>query len=100
MDKTLLIRDTLKCPSYASMVLRPLRFGKSSGLDLINTFYSIDLVQQGHSVSAKQREEFFLTTRLGKEDPEFVREHCGKYPVLFVSMQVRALSFSKCGVLN
>ena len=89
VDKTLLARDAWRCSSLASLVLRPRRFGKSFGLDMINTFYSIHLVKENRSVTAKEREEFFLTTRLGKEDPDFVREHCGKCPVLLVSLQVR-----------
>ena len=100
VDKTLLIRDTWECSS-ASLVLRPRRFGKSFGLDMINAFYSIFFLGQGgRSVEAKEREEFFLTTRLGKEDPDFVRKHCGKYPVLLVSLQVRTSTFRYCGVLN
>ena len=99
VDKTLLARDAWECSSLASMVLRPRRFGKSFGLDMINTFYSTHLVQGNRSVTAKEREEFFLTTRLGKEDPDFVREHCGKCPVLLVSLQVRT-SRIRCGVLN
>ena len=100
VDKTLLARDAWECPSIASLVLRPRRFGKSFGLDLINAFYSIRLVQKGRSVSAKEREEFFLTTQLGKEYPEFVREHCGKHPVLSVSLQVRTFTYRLCCVLN
>ena len=93
VDKTLLARDAWECSS-ASLVLRPRRFGKSFGLEMINAFYSIFFLGQGgRSVEAKEREEFFLTTRLGKEDPDFVRKHCGKYPVLSVSLLVRTSTY-------
>ena len=98
VDKTLLARDAWMCPSYSSLVLRPPGFGKSLGLDMINVFYSIHFVQKGRSATVEEREEFFLTTRLGKEYPEFVRKHCGKHPVLFVSLQVWTFTFTECGL--
>jgi Predicted AAA-ATPase len=58
-----------------SVILRPRRFGKSTNLSMLRSFFSFGA--ESHDFSK------FL---IGQE-PEFMDEHCGKYPVVMMNMK-------------
>ena len=90
VDKTLLIPDLLESPDYANLVLRPRRFGKSMNLSMLRAFLDVDFFETVNTnlVPRKERYDFFMTQKIGKERPDLVDEFCGRVPVLHVSLDV------------
>ena len=90
VDKTLLISEFLESPDYANLVLRPRRFGKSMNLSMLRAFFDVDFYEAitGQLVPRKERYDFFMTQKIGKERPDLVDEFCGRVPVLHVSLDV------------
>ena len=90
VDKTLLISDFLGSQHYASLVLRPRRFGKSMNLSMLRAFFDVDFFETVNTklVPFKERYDFFMTQKIGKERPDLVDEFCGRVPVLHVSLDV------------
>ena len=92
VDKSLLARDIWEAGE--SRVLRPRRSGKTLNLQMVRCFYEVDFFSESREtkeqvqVSVEDRETHFLMQKIGKSDPEFVKNHCGKFPVLYVSLQV------------
>ena len=75
IDKTMFIKDWMEDTAKVSVVLRPRRFGKSTNLSMLKSFFSLN---------AQPRDfERFL---IGKET-EFIEEHCGQYPVVYMDMK-------------
>lgn len=77
IDKTLFIKDFIngKPEVEVSVILRPRRFGKSLNLSMLRSFLSV-------GADPRKFERFLI----GK-DNDFVSEHCGKYPVIFLDMK-------------
>ena len=47
IDKTLLIKEILDRGEEATLILRPRRWGKSLALDMLKTFFEIEVDEQG-----------------------------------------------------
>ena len=79
IDKTLFIKDFMsgKPEVKGTGILRPRRFGKSTNLSMLQSFFSL-------GADHRQFDRFLI----GK-DRDFVSRHCGKYPVL-------SLDFKEC----
>ena len=79
IDKTLFIKDFMsgKPEVKVTVILRPSRFGKSTNLSMLQSFFSL-------GADHRQFDRFLI----GK-DTDFVSRHCGKYPVL-------SLDFKEC----
>jgi Predicted AAA-ATPase/PD-(D/E)XK nuclease superfamily len=75
VDKTMLIKEWMEKKDKVSIFLRPRRFGKSLNLSMLRSFLSI---------GAKSKD--FSEFRIGKET-EFMKKHCGKYPVVMMNMK-------------
>lgn len=75
VDKSLFIQDFMNLGAPISVFLRPRRFGKSTNLSLLKNFFQIG--------ADKTLFEKFL---IG-QDTAFVEAHCGKYPVVYLSLK-------------
>ena len=75
VDKSLFIKEFMEDPFKVSAILRPRRFGKSLNLSMLKSFLSIGAV-------SSHFERFLISN-----DKEFVDEHCGQYPVVFVDLK-------------
>ena len=75
IDKTMFIKDWMEAPVVVSAVMRPSRFGKSTNLSMLKSFFSLN-------AQCKNFERFLI----GKET-EFIEEHCGQYPVVYMDMK-------------
>ena len=75
IDKTMFIKDWMENPAGVSVCLRPRRFGKSTNLSMLKSFFSF-------GAESKDFSRFFI----GKET-EFIKKHCGKYPVVYLNMK-------------
>ena len=75
IDKTMFIKEWMENSAKVSVFLRPRRFGKSTNLSMLKSFFS----------SGADSNDFsrFL---IGKE-AEFLEMHCGKYPVVLLNMK-------------
>ena len=75
IDKTMFIKDWMDKQDEANVFLRPRRFGKSTNLSMLKSFFSF-------GAESKDFSRFFI----GKET-EFIKKHCGKYPVVYLNMK-------------
>ena len=75
IDKTLFIEEWMEDAADVSVILRPRRFGKSTNLSMLKSFFSFNT-----------KSEDFERFLIGQEK-EFIKEHCGKYPVVLLNMK-------------
>ena len=75
VDKTMFIKEWMEKGDEVSVILRPRRFGKSTNLSMLKSFFSFGAQSQ-----------HFSRFLIGKEI-EFIKKHCGKYPVVFLNMK-------------
>jgi Predicted AAA-ATPase/PD-(D/E)XK nuclease superfamily len=75
IDKTLFIKEWMKRHEEVNVFLRPRRFGKSTNLSMLKSFFSI-------GAEAKDFSKYLI----GKET-KFIAKHCGKYPVVLLNMK-------------
>ena len=75
IDKTMFIKDWMEAPVVVIAVMRPSRFGKSTNLSMLKSFFSL-----------KAQPRNFERFLIGKET-EFIEEHCGQYPVVYMDMK-------------
>ena len=75
IDKTMFIKEWMEKHDKVSVILRPRRFGKSTNLSMLKSFFSLN-------AQSKDFSRFLI----GKET-EFIKKHCGKYPVVFLNMK-------------
>ena len=75
VDKSMFIKDFMDCHFKVSCILRPRGFGKSLNLSMLCAFYSIGA-----------EPSMFEGLAISKEK-EFVEQHCGKYPVVFLDLK-------------
>ncbi|XP_065220114.1 uncharacterized protein LOC135845461 isoform X2 [Planococcus citri] len=112
IDKTLLIRDVVRVTQCVDvLVTAPRKFGKSVNADMIRCFLSIEVDEKGDPIPRSEAKNYKMFTSpipkstgrklLIAEDEEFVDEHLGQYPVIFVDFKcppVRTLedTISEC----
>jgi Predicted AAA-ATPase/PD-(D/E)XK nuclease superfamily len=75
IDKTMFIQEWMEKRDEVSVFLRPRRFGKSTNLSMLRSFFSLGAESQDFS-------EFLIG-----QETEFMEEHCGKYPVVMMNMK-------------
>ena len=88
VDKTMFIKEWMEKGDEVSVILRPRRFGKSTNLSMLKSFFSFGAQSQ-----------HFSRFLIGKEI-EFIKKHCGKYPVVFLNMSGIAGGENWEGMLN
>jgi len=94
-DRSLFIRDFMEISSKVlsyftdscclvfihvlqnTLILRPRRWGKSLTMSMVKYFFDAS--------EPELAKELFATSRLAEEDPSFVDQHCGKWPVVFIT---------------
>jgi len=81
IDKTLFIKEFVKCKKEVSVILRPRRFGKSSNLSMLNSFLSINPTSD-----AKEIRSFFDRCRIG-EDLDFMSRNFRQHPVIWLNLK-------------
>ncbi|XP_065220092.1 uncharacterized protein LOC135845454 [Planococcus citri] len=112
IDKTLLIRDVIRIGRYQTdLVTAPRKFGKSVNADMIRCFLSIEVDEKGNPIPRSEAKNYKMFTSpipkstdrklLIAEHENFLNEHLGKYPVIFVNFKcppVRTLkdTISEC----
>ena len=77
VDKTLLIRDVLLCPSEVLLFTRPRRFGKSLNLDMLRLFFE----KMPYDTSL-----LFRNKKIWKAGSAMTQEQ-GKYPVIYLDFK-------------
>jgi Predicted AAA-ATPase len=75
IDKTMFIKEWMEARVEVSVFLRPRRFGKSTNLSMLKSFFSF-------GAELKDFSGYFI----GKET-EFIEKHRGKYPVVSLNMK-------------
>jgi len=81
VDKTLMIETFLKSADDAILITRPRRFGKTLNLSMLQHFFSAE-------VSGEPTKGLFDKLVIAKVDNgKFLKEHQGKYPVIFLSFK-------------
>lgn len=75
IDKTLFIKKWMDNGADVAAILRPRRFGKSTNLSMLKSFFSLGAVPSKFS------------PYLISKESAFVEEHCGKYPVVFLDLK-------------
>ncbi len=80
VDKTLLIKE-FYCDAEISIITRPRRSGKTLNLSMIQHFFAAE-------VNNLPTAHLFENTLIAKEDNgQFLAEHQGKYPVIFITLK-------------
>lgn len=80
VDKTMLIADVLDSGYTATLFCRPRRFGKTLNMTMMKSFFEIP-VQGG------QPSGIFEGTCVWEAGDGRYREHCGVYPVIYLSLR-------------
>ena len=89
VDKTLLIRDVLLCPSEVLLFTRPRRFGKSLNLDMLKLFF--EKVPYDTSM-------LFRNKNIWASGSAMIQEQ-GKYPVIYLDFK-EASAFTFDEIMN
>lgn len=77
VDKTLMLKEFIDTRPKVSLFTRPRRFGKTLAMDMIKTFFEIDVPDSS---------EYFKGKKIWGCGEVYRREQ-GKYPVIFVSFK-------------
>jgi hypothetical protein len=102
VDKSLLVKSVLEAPAEAFLITRPRRWGKSINLDMLKTFFEIEVDSQGQPLSLTQKTNYKLfaggtvnldTERIKKLQPlkianyPEVMKYQGQYPVVLLDFK-------------
>ncbi|KAJ1675919.1 hypothetical protein EV182_000343, partial [Spiromyces aspiralis] len=82
VDKTDLLLDIMKHDS-SDIILRPRRFGKTWFLTVAHDFFNVAETK----AELAKRKRIFKKMNIHKVDPTFVDKHCGRYPVIYLSLK-------------
>ena len=83
VDKTLFIRDILEKGGIVTLLTRPRRFGKSLNLSMLQTFFEMELDEDGN---IKDNSRYFTGMKV-MECGVDVLSKMGKYPVIKLSLK-------------
>eukprot|EP01040_Poterioochromonas_malhamensis_P015111 gene15111-16857_t len=87
VDKSLLIKEVINLPERSvAIITRPRRFGKSSNLSLLHTFFSVEVDDQGNLSPNEDRDMKFQELLIGRKHVDLVTEHRGKYPCILLAL--------------
>ncbi|MEO1219539.1 MAG: AAA family ATPase [Bacteroidota bacterium] len=106
VDKSLFIQEFLESGDTVSVITRPRRWGKSLNMDMLKCFLSIEVDDQGKSLSEPQSVRCKLFAggevvvgaitgkvkrlsplKIMQQYPDLVRDYQGQYPVISLSLQ-------------
>ncbi|KAJ1680238.1 hypothetical protein EV182_000414, partial [Spiromyces aspiralis] len=82
VDKTDLLLHVMD-DSSLDVILHPRRFGKSTFLNMIHNFLNVARTDE----ELAERKRIFKEMNIHKVDPTFVDKHCGRYPVIYLSLK-------------
>ena len=85
VDKTLLLKDLIDSKSRVVLFTRPRRFGKTTAMEMIRTFYEPETLVEGRGMV--KTEEFFTDKKIWFADGGKYRAEQGKRPVIFLSFK-------------
>lgn len=83
VDKSMLIKEFIESKVKVSIITRPRRWGKSLNMDMLAKFFAIQHDDQDKELLENPYKELFSRLEIGKNHPDLVAEHQGKYPVIF-----------------
>jgi hypothetical protein len=87
-DKSLFVQEIIDDADKTILITRPRRWGKTLNLSMLQHFLAAEVYGQ------KTAGLFDTLTIAQIDNGEFVKQHQGKYPVIFISFKdVKALSF-------
>jgi len=90
VDKSKYIKSFFKYQASVIRITVLSRFGKSTFMDMLENFLKITVNKDAKPISNPEdgdNYKLFMNLQLGFEHPEFVKEHCGQYPVIFMSLK-------------
>ncbi len=79
VDKSLFIQEILEDSSDIILITRPRRFGKTLNLSMLHYFFSQEVDEQSTA-------SLFEGLKI-QEAPEEIRQHQGRYPVIFLTFK-------------
>ena len=90
-DKTLYIKEIIDSPDEVILVTRPRRWGKTLSQSMLQYFLSSEVYR-------KKTAGLFDNLAIAKVDNgQYIRQHQGKYPVIFISFKdVKESTFDAC----
>ena len=104
IDKSLLIKDFMESPAHVLLITCPKRWGKSINIDMIKTFFEIEVDQDGKRLPDKKETRSYKlfqgqviknnekTEHLDQpfniaHDKEFIEEYQGEHPVISIDFK-------------
>jgi hypothetical protein len=105
VDKSLFIKEIVDSGDKAILITRPRRWGKSLALDMLKTFFAIEVDAAGNSVDINANRVLFeggdyayqdgravtiktlKPTKLQSTNADIITKHQGAYPVIFLSLK-------------
>ena len=81
IDKTLFIKEFIDSRTEVDVILRPRRFGKSTNLNMLESFLSMS-----YSPNVSSIKRFFENSLVG-QDRKFMPQHFRQYPVILLSLK-------------
>ena len=100
VDKTLFIREFINCNSDVIAALFPRRFGKSTNLNMLKTFFELEVDKNGKMLEDKDKLNPYYF--LGKEikngtkklealkisqDKYIIKKYMGKFPTIYLDLK-------------
>lgn len=85
VDKTLLIKELLDRGGKVTLFTRPRRFGKTLNMYMLKYFFEMDIDSKTHEVV--DNSSLFDGLKIMSAGEEYTK-HMGKYPVIFLSLNV------------
>ncbi|MEN0016179.1 MAG: AAA family ATPase [Bacteroidota bacterium] len=90
VDKTLLIKDLLTHNVAASLITRPRRWGKTLNMNMLYHFLHCEVrknVTTNELETISPHPGLFDNLNIGKEHPELIDSHQGKWPVISLTLK-------------
>ena len=83
VDKTLFIKDIIETPVIVTMITRPMRWGKTTNLDMLSKFFAVETDE----TKGRSYKELFQRLLIGQKYPGLVDDHQGQYPVIYFTFK-------------
>ena len=90
VDKTLLIKDILNHKAGALLITRPRRWGKTLNMSMLYHFLRCEVRENAAThtfAKSSPHQGLFDNLKIGKEYPELITEHQGKWPVISLTFK-------------
>ncbi|RHZ81130.1 hypothetical protein Glove_123g161 [Diversispora epigaea] len=82
VDKSMLVKEFTESSDFASLILRPRRFGKSINLSMLNCFFKIPYSQEENDINRKLFENLKISN-----EKEIMQNHFAQYPVIYITLK-------------